>query len=383
MEHHRNIRGTAMEQKQLAFKVKLKIKNIYYIHEMNMKGEFIMDILEKAILTKDESYALIEKDCSIEQRSRYIFRSLIQKWLDSTNSPQTKRSYKISIEDFFKASIYNISYDNVKAVNIADVEGYLDELNQKHLKSSTIKARISACSSFYEYLLSFRSNEKEIKLLNFNPFKNGIIKQEKSKKLIKNDAHITETLTDDELKRLYKVIDIKTIKGIRDYAIIKLMVNGALRRSELINLRIKDIYERDFEYWLHVEQGKGNKNRDNFINTDVVKAVENYLNATGRSIKDKSEDYIFKGVSSNKLNGNKLTADAVKQLIEKYCIKAEINKRISPHSLRHKTITALLENNVKPELVMEYCGHASINTTMRYWHNLDKVKNNAGRNINL
>lgn len=311
------------------------------------------------------------------------FTTLINNWLESTNSKDTKRSYRNSIEDFFGTSSYSITFEMIKAISITDVQDYLNELNDRKLKSSTIKARLSACSSFYEYLLGFRSNERDIKLLNFNPFKNGIIKQEKAKKITKNDAHTTETLTDDELQKLYSVLDETTLKGLRDYAIIKLIVNGALRRSELVNLRIKDIYEREFEYWIHIEQGKGNKNRDNFINTDVVKAVEKYLLATDRSIKDKSNDFIFKGLSANGLNGNKLTADAVKQLIEKYCIKAGIKKRISPHSFRHKAVTTLLENNVKPELVMEYCGHANINTTMRYWHNLNKVKNNAGRNISL
>lgn len=308
---------------------------------------------------------------------------LLMKWLGSTRSEETKRSYRVSIEDFFKTSIYNISFEMVKAVSISDVQNYLDELNERKLKSSTIKARLSACSSFYDYLLSFRSNQRNIKLLNFNPFKNGIIKQEKAKKISKNDSHITETLTDDELKRLYQVIDTSKLKGIRDYAIIKVMVNGALRRSELVNLRVKDFYERDFEYWIHIEQGKGNKNRDNYINADAVKAIEKYLTSTGRSIKGKTDDYIFKGLSSNGKNREQLTTDAVKQLIEKYCYMAGIKKRISPHSLRHKTVTALLEKNVKPEIVMEFCGHSSINTTMRYWHNMDKIKNNAGRNISL
>lgn len=325
--------------------------------------------------TRDKQLSLISRNIS--------FSDLVIKWLDSTNSPETKRSYKLGIEDFFKTDIYSISFERVKAVTIPDVQGYLDELNGRKLKSSTIKARLSACSSLYDYLLSFRSNEKDIRLLNFNPFKNGIIKQEKAKKITKGDARTTETLTDEELKRLYEVIGSTTVKELRDYAICKLLLNGALRRSELVNLRIKDIYERDFEYWLHVDQGKGNKNRDNFINSDAVKAVEIYLASTGRSIKDRTEDFIFKGVSTNGLNNEKLTTDAIKQLLEKYIKKAGITKQISPHSLRHKTVTTLLENNVKPELVMEYCGHSSINTTMRYWHNLDKAKNNAGRNVNL
>jgi site-specific recombinase XerD len=341
-----------------------------------------MDKLNPVAVIKNSECPIYEGHSQII-KSGLSFVDLIQRWLDSTRSIETKRSYKISIEDFFKSSVFDISYEIVKEVTVIDVEDYLDELCERKLKSNTIKARLSACSSFYDYLLSFKSNVQEIKLLNFNPFKNGIIKQDKAKKIIKNDASITEILTDEELKKLYGAIDMSDVKGLRDYAIIKLMVNGALRRSELVNLRIKDIYERDFEYWIHIEQGKGNKNRDNFINTDAVKAVEKYLTSVGRSIKEQSDDFIFKGLSTNGLNRNKLTTDAIKQLIEKYCKKAGIQKRISPHSFRHKTVTTLLENNVKPELVMEYCGHASINTTMRYWHNLNKVKNNAGRNISL
>ncbi|MFZ5968235.1 MAG: tyrosine-type recombinase/integrase [Bacillota bacterium] len=316
-------------------------------------------------------------------KREFVFHDLIQKWLESTRSIETKRSYRIGIEDFFKTDIYGITFEMVKAVTIPDVQSYLDELNSRKLKSSTIKARLSACSSFYDYLLSFRSNEKDIRLLNFNPFKNGIIKQEKAKKITKGDACITETLTDDELSRLYEVIDTTTIKGLRDYAIVKVMLNGALRRSELVNLRIRDIYERDFEYWISILQAKGNQTRSNFINSDTVQAVERYLLVTGRSIKDQTNDFIFKGLSTNGLNNEKLTTDAIKQLLEKYAEKAGIAKRLSPHSLRHKTVTALLEKNIKPELVMEFSGHSSINTTMRYWHNLDRTKNNAGRNVNL
>jgi integrase/recombinase XerC len=353
---------------------KCKIIEIYIIT--------IMRKMEVLIMVRELVEAASTGQMVLADR-RLVLYDLICKWLDSTRSIQTRRSYRFSVQDFFRTNIEYITFEMVKAVMVADVEGYLDYLIERNLKSSTIKARLSACSSFYDYLLSFRSNEQDIKLLNFNPFKNGIIKQEKAKKITKHDAQITETLTDDELKRLYQTIDATRLKGIRDYAIIKVMVNGALRRSELVNLRIKDFYERDFEYWLHIEQGKGNKNRDNFINAEVVKAVEKYLSVTGRSIKDRLDDYIFKGLSVNGLNGEQLTTDAVKQLIERYCRKAGITKRISPHSFRHKTVTTLLENKVKPELVMEFCGHSSLNTTMRYWHNMDKVKNNAGRNVNL
>lgn len=353
---------------------------IYYIYEYKGRKLLFMDIMK----TVNQTNVIQSLDNQVKLvKYQITFNELINKWIEGTNSKETKRSYRTSIEDFFKVSIYNITFEMVRAVTISNVQDFIGELNYRNLKSNTIKAKLSACSSFYEYLLSFRSNEKDIKILNFNPFKNGIIKQEKAKKITKNDTNSTVILTDDELEKLYSVINVTTLKGVRDYAIIKTMVNGALRRSELVNLRVKDIYEREFEYWIHIEQGKGNKNRDNFINADVVKAVEKYLILTDRSIKEKSDDFIFKGLSSNGLNRHKLTTDAIKQLIEKYCIKAGIEKRISPHSFRHKAVTSLLENNIKPELVMEFCGHASINTTMRYWHNLDKVKNNAGRNISL
>lgn len=334
------------------------------------------DLVKSYNMQADHSLHIIHQQIS--------FYDLILKWLNSTSSYETQRSYRTNLEDFFNLPLNQINFDIVTKVNILNVQTYIESLTEKGLKSSTIKCKLSACSSFYEYLLSFRSNEQQqFKLLSFNPFKNGIIKQMKSKKLVKGDAQITETLMDDELKRLYEVIDTSNTKGLRDFAIIKVLLNGALRRTELVNLKIKDIYEREFEYWLHIEQGKGNKNRDNYINPEVVQAIEIYLNQTGRSIKDRSEDFIFKGLSTNKLNGDRLSADAIKQLIQKYCRMAGIDKQISPHSMRHKTVTTLLENNVKPELVMEFCGHASINTTMRYWHNLNRVKNNAGRNISL
>ena len=130
------------------------------------------------------------------------------------------------------------------------------------------------------------------------------------------------------------------------------------------------------------ENSKGNKNRDNFINSETVKAIETYLNATNRSIKG-SDDFIFKGLSSNNLNGQRLTPDAIKQVLEKYCRRAGITKQISPHSMRHKAVTHLFEKNVKPEFIMDFCGHASLSTTMRYWHNMESSKNNAGRSLDL
>lgn len=124
-------------------------------------------------------------DCQLLTKKDFTLKDLIYKWLDSSRSEETKRSYKASLEEFFQIGIDFIAFDAVKAVSIIDVENYLNELIAKGLKSSTIKAKLSSCSSFYEYLLSFKSNENNLSLLNFNPFKNGIIKQEKAKKICK------------------------------------------------------------------------------------------------------------------------------------------------------------------------------------------------------
>jgi site-specific recombinase XerD len=313
---------------------------------------------------------------------QYTFECIINAWLNSQASDATKRSYKNSIKDYFKTDIGNLNLDIIKMVTIIDVQNYIDELVSKKYKSSTIKAKISGVSSLYEYLLAFRSNTSYIALINHNPFNNAIIQKEKLKKVTTNDAKSTEILTDEEIKSLYDVIDLTSKNGIRDYAIIKLMLNTGLRRNEIVNLKIKDIYVREKEYWIYVNEGKGNKNRTNFINNETVDSVVNYLSSTKRKL-NKSEDYIFKGNSRNNLNGDKMCTNAIAEIIEKYRKEANIEKDISPHSLRHTTATTLIESGVDLKIVGEFLGHASINTTMKYYHNMKKIQNNAGRSINL
>lgn len=174
--------------------------------------------------------------------------------------------------------------------------------------------------------------------------------------------HLPDVLNDDEITAIQDTFDRSTPDGERNYVIVEVLYGCGLRVSELVNLKMSNIYAE--EQMLQVI-GKGDKERWVPINEHALKLLENYMLHVRSHVpvKPGEEKYVF-------LNrrGHHLSRQMVFMFLKDAVAAAGINKTVSPHSLRHSFATELVENGADLRAVQEMLGHESISTTEIYTH---------------
>ena len=226
------------------------------------------------------------------------------------------------------------------------IKEFIRHLSQD-VSPSTQSRIISGIKSFYEYLL-FE------KLIKSNPL--AEIEQPKTQR------KLPDTLSIDEINLMVSKIEKNKNEYYRNIAIIETMYGCGLRVSELISLKISDLYlDEDF---LKVT-GKGNKQRLVPISSINKKCIVTYLNESRSKIKIKPNhsDTLF-------LNrrGKGLTRAMIFTIVKNLTKLAGIKKNISPHTFRHSFATHLLENGADLKTIQQMLGHESITTTEIYTH---------------
>ena len=173
--------------------------------------------------------------------------------------------------------------------------------------------------------------------------------------------HLPEVLTADEVDALENSIDHSKWEGQRNHAIIEVLFSCGLRVSELVNLKLSDLYIK--ERYVRVV-GKGSKERLVPISPQAIKQLDLwFMDRNLMKIKPGQEDYVF-------LNrrGAHLTRTMILIMIKQQALEAGIQKTISPHTLRHSFATALLEGGADLRAIQAMLGHETIGTTEIYTH---------------
>ena len=222
----------------------------------------------------------------------------------------------------------------------------------KHLYDSDFNARsqariVSGMRAFYRYLIYARQREDDPTELLDAP---------------KIGMHLPDVLTVEEIQSIMDVIDLSTPEGHRNRAMVEVMYGCGLRVSELVTLRLSNLF---FDDGFIKVVGKGNKERLIPIGETAKKMVNLYLQGKRKELKIKKgeEDYVF-------LNrrGAHLTREMVFMLVKKWVKAAGIDKTVSPHTFRHSFATHLIEGGADLRAVQEMLGHESITTTEIYTH---------------
>ena len=222
----------------------------------------------------------------------------------------------------------------------------------KHLYESDFNARsqariVSGMRAFYRYLIYARQREDDPTELLDAP---------------KIGMHLPDVLTVEEIQNIMDVIDLSTPEGHRNRAMVEVMYGCGLRVSELVTLRISNLF---FDDGFIKVVGKGNKERLIPIGKTAINAVNQYVEGKRKLLKIKKgeEDYVF-------LNrrGAHLAREMVFMLVKKWVAAAGIDKTVSPHTFRHSFATHLIEGGADIRAVQEMLGHESITTTEIYTH---------------
>ena len=174
--------------------------------------------------------------------------------------------------------------------------------------------------------------------------------------------HLPDVLTDEDIEAMQRTFDRSKPGSERNYVIVEVLYGCGLRVSELVNLKLSNIYAD--EQMLQVV-GKGNKERWVPINSHALQLVQDYIlyQRSQLTIQPGEELYVFLN-----LRGHRLTRVAVFLFVKKAAEDAGIKKQVSPHSLRHSFATELVQNGADLRAVQEMLGHESLTTTEIYTH---------------
>ncbi len=273
---------------------------------------------------------------SIENYLQYL---LTQKNLSSNTVQGYERDlrcFAAFITEFWERPLTQVDHHLIR--------DYLAVLHRKGYQRTTICRRLAAIRSYYKYLEQF-----------------SIIKSDPTFviKLPKQAKSLPQTAAVDEIQQLIDSMKENTPLGIRDKAIFELLYATGIRLSELTHLDVSDV-KLDVEYVRVL--GKGRKERIIPIGEHAIIAINKYLEL-GRPhlISSDKKKALF-------LNhqGNRLGPRGVQYLLDKYITKAALDKKISPHSIRHSFATHLLDGGADLRVVQELLGHVGLSTTQIY-----------------
>ena len=230
-------------------------------------------------------------------------------------------------------------------VRLNDLKDFIRSISE--ILSETSQSRIiSAIKSFYKFLLIEN-------LIQIDPSEN-LVSPKIGRKL-------PNVLTIEEINLIINSVESNNV-GIRNKAIIEIIYGCGLRVSELTNLLLSNLFLK--QGYIKIV-GKGNKERLSPIGSLATDSLNDFLTNVrpGLKINNKFSDHVF---INNR--GTSLSRSMIFKMIKKYTLKANINKDISPHSLRHSFATHLVEGGANLRAVQEILGHSSITTTEIYTH---------------
>ena len=277
-------------------------------------------------------------DTSIENFKNYLK-------LERGLSMNSIESYEFDLIQFKNFIIENSINESPKKCSSSTVKRYLYK-NFSNKKSRSQARSISALKSFFNYLLF----EGEIHSSPLNDIESPKIENK-----------LPEVLTEDEIKRLISSVNLDSEFGQRNKTIIEVLYGTGIRVSELIEIKLSNIF---FKENILKVTGKGNKERFVPLGKIAIIEIKKYLNNRDKlKINSKFSDILF-------LNryGRQLTRSMIFKIINDSSKNAEIDKKISPHTLRHSYATHLLKNGADLRTIQLILGHESITTTEIYTH---------------
>lgn len=267
--------------------------------------------------------------------------------LEKSLSKNSIEAYVRDVEKLCQYLVIKEQQVEPNEINIKLLRDFLKFINELGINSTSQARIISGLKAFYHYLLMED-------LIKTNP-----IALLESPKVTRK---IPDTLAVFEIDEMLATLDLSKDESTRNHAIIETMFSCGLRVSEVINLKITDVYVAD-EFIRVV--GKGNKERLVPISEKALKEIDIYVNSVRNKLTiDKDcNDIIF-------LNrrGKKLSRVYIFLVIKEMALKAGIKKNISPHTLRHSFATSLVEAGADLRSVQQMLGHESITTTEIYTH---------------
>ena len=273
------------------------------------------------------------------------FKAYLQ--LERSLSGNSVEAYIRDIEKLTDYLQHSGILKNPSELKLTDLQHFIKWISELGMSPTSQARIISGIKSFYKYCLIEQISKNDPTTLLETP---------------KLKRTLPDTLSFDEIEDMIAQIDLSKPEGGRNKAILEILYSCGLRVSELVNLRISQLY---FDVGFIRVIGKGDKERLVPVGSSAIKYVNIYLKniRIHVPVKHGNEDIVF-------LNrrGSKLTRVMIFLIIKELAKKAGIKKTISPHTFRHSFATHLVEGGANLRAVQEMLGHENITTTQIYTH---------------
>jgi integrase/recombinase XerD len=267
--------------------------------------------------------------------------------LERSLSSNSIEAYMNDVQKLFQYFESVSKTPHVKEITAADLKLFISWINELGMLPSTQARVVSGIKSFFDFLLLEQLIAEDPAALLETP---------------RLSRKLPDVLNIEEINGLIAAIDAAKPEGMRNKAILEVLYSCGLRVTELINLRISNVFP-DAEFIKVI--GKGNKERIVPIGQSALKYIKIYLEESRVHVPVQKgyEDFIF-------LNrrGSGLSRISVFTLIKDLALKSGLKKSISPHTFRHSFATHLIEGGADLRAVQEMLGHSSITTTEIYTH---------------
>jgi site-specific recombinase XerD len=273
-------------------------------------------------------------------------------WFANLGNAATRRAYRTALQDFLRFTGINRP-EEFRIVTRAHVIAWRDELGRRALSATTIRHRLSALASLFEYLC-------EKNAVTHNPVK-GV-----KRPVPETYEGKTPALGDHQARQLLDAPTGDTLKAKRDRAILATLLYHALRRDELCKLKIKD-YRQERRGVPHIKvSGKGGKTRYLPLHPAASSLIAEYLEASGHAGEETGPLFRPLHNSRDRLSDEAITPDGVYRMVREY--SKGLGFEIGAHSLRATAATNALDHQADIAKVQEWLGHANISTTRIYDH---------------
>jgi integrase/recombinase XerD len=273
-------------------------------------------------------------------------------WFANLTNKATRRAYENALHDFMRFTGI-VRPEEFRSVTRAHVIAWRDDLVGRGLSGMTLRHRLAALSSLFEYLC-------EKNAVTHNPVK-GV-----KRPRVESEEGKTPALGDHQARQLLDAPDGVSLKGKRDRALLATLLYHALRREELCRLRVKD-YKHERRGVPHLKiHGKGGKTRYVPLHPAASGLILDYLDLAGHGADDAGA--LFRPIHSHNAGGQAkaITADGVYKIVRGY--SAALGFEIGAHALRATAATNALDHQADIAKVQEWLGHANIATTRIYDH---------------
>ena len=276
----------------------------------------------------------------------------------------TRRAYRTDIESFFGCPV--VTLEMAASVTFPDVNEAIKQMDAEGKSPATQRRFLASLRAFFSWLTA-------LGFIDLNPADRHLVRR-----IPKSSDALVTVLTRDQAARLVGAVDMERQTGPRDRALVMTMLHCVLRRSEVSAMNVEDLGRAGHHRVLTVRRAKGGANQTVKVPDHVADTISEYVSSRGYTFGP-----VWRSYSTNASAGKRLSGSSVYKIVRRLGERAGIQDRVGAHTLRHTGCTLAIEGGASLQQVQVHARHKSIETTMRYVHQRDRLANSAADFIDL